>query len=371
MLICCSSHKQQSNCVQRLTQSEKPGLVFFVLNSCKVTSKPMTHKILGSLTATVLTTTLGVAVVSTVAVAQTQVSDANGSTESETANTSSASTQTVAASSVSNSITRIFPHLSGSSTAATLYVRNIPLVTFLGEEKQENNPSIHNFFTHQAIRQGEVPNVNQSEKDPVWRAAITAEQIEQLSIQDAAKITAAWDSDRKTYIIKAGDRELLTIDQKNILPDSTKDIDEDALQATNRLRRLVGGASPLKMSDIRSRPQAVQMAYATPAGVAATGNVIRQYRGMASWYGPGFHGRRTANGERFNQNAMTAAHRSLPFGTQVRVTNNNNGRSVVVRINDRGPFIRGRIIDLSRSAASNIGMLGSGVAPVTVEVLGN
>ena len=94
------------------------------------------------------------------------------------------------------------------------------------------------------------------------------------------------------------------------------------------------------------------------------------YSGQASWYGPGFHGRRTANGEVFNSNELTAAHRSLPFGTKVRVTNMNNGRSVVVRINDRGPFSGGRIIDLSAGAARSINMINSGVAPVRIEVLG-
>ena len=76
----------------------------------------------------------------------------------------------------------------------------------------------------------------------------------------------------------------------------------------------------------------------------------------ASWYGPGFHGRTTASGERFNQYAMTAAHRHLPFGTLVRVT--HKGRSVTVRINDRGPFIRGRGLDLSKGAARRIGCAG-------------
>ena len=99
-------------------------------------------------------------------------------------------------------------------------------------------------------------------------------------------------------------------------------------------------------------------------------HTTRTYTGKASWYGPGFHGRRTANGERFNQNAYTAAHRSLPFGTKVRVTNLNNGRSVTVRINDRGPFIRGRIIDLAAGAAKAIGLYSSGVAPVRIQVLG-
>jgi rare lipoprotein A len=91
--------------------------------------------------------------------------------------------------------------------------------------------------------------------------------------------------------------------------------------------------------------------------------------GIASFYGYGA-GSQTASGQRFNPNDMTAAHRTLPFGTKVRVTNKNNGKSVVVTINDRGPFIRGRIIDLSTAAAGVIGMKGAGVARVTVERLG-
>lgn len=98
--------------------------------------------------------------------------------------------------------------------------------------------------------------------------------------------------------------------------------------------------------------------------------IARTFGGQASWYGPGFHGRLTANGERYNQNAMTAAHRHLRFGTRVRVTNLNNGRSVVVRINDRGPYIKGRVIDVSAAAARSLGMIKSGVAPVKVTILG-
>ncbi len=81
--------------------------------------------------------------------------------------------------------------------------------------------------------------------------------------------------------------------------------------------------------------------------------------GIASWYGPGFHGRKTANGERFDMNALTAAHPKLPFGSWVRVRNLLNGRSVDVRINDRGPFIKRRIIDLSRAAARALGVSGT------------
>lgn len=91
--------------------------------------------------------------------------------------------------------------------------------------------------------------------------------------------------------------------------------------------------------------------------------------GVASWYGPGFHGRTTANGERYDMNAMTAAHKTLKFGTKVKVTNENNGKSVVVRINDRGPYIGARVIDLSKSAASAIDMIGPGTAEVSIEVL--
>ena len=91
--------------------------------------------------------------------------------------------------------------------------------------------------------------------------------------------------------------------------------------------------------------------------------------GVASYYGPGFHGRRTANGETFNQNAMTAAHRTLPFGTKLKVTNLNNGKSVIVRVNDRGPYSGGRILDLSVAAAKQIGSTQSGVARVTLEVV--
>ncbi|HEU4341594.1 MAG TPA: septal ring lytic transglycosylase RlpA family protein [Candidatus Binatia bacterium] len=91
--------------------------------------------------------------------------------------------------------------------------------------------------------------------------------------------------------------------------------------------------------------------------------------GMASWYGPGFHGKTTASGEVFNQEKFTAAHPSLPWGSTVKVTNLANGKSVEVRINDRGPFAKGRIIDVSRAAARALGMMGSGVATVEVEWL--
>src|SRR5438045_3086387 len=92
--------------------------------------------------------------------------------------------------------------------------------------------------------------------------------------------------------------------------------------------------------------------------------------GVASWYGPGFHGNRTANGEIYDQYELTAAHPSLPLGTRAMVTNLTNGRSVEVRINDRGPFVDRRVIDLSYAAARTIGMIGPGTARVRIDVLG-
>lgn len=91
--------------------------------------------------------------------------------------------------------------------------------------------------------------------------------------------------------------------------------------------------------------------------------------GNASYYGARFAGRRTANGEIFNPRKLTAAHRTLPFGSKVRVTNRRNGRSVVVRINDRGPFARGRVIDLSKAAAQRIGLVRAGHGPVELALL--
>lgn len=92
-------------------------------------------------------------------------------------------------------------------------------------------------------------------------------------------------------------------------------------------------------------------------------------QGKASWYGPGFDGKRTASGELFDQDELTAAHRRLPLGTLLKVTNVRNGRSVVVRVNDRGPYVGKRIIDLSKGAAKALGMLGRGTTQVRLEAM--
>ncbi|MBN1355204.1 septal ring lytic transglycosylase RlpA family protein [bacterium] len=112
--------------------------------------------------------------------------------------------------------------------------------------------------------------------------------------------------------------------------------------------------------------------------LAATGLIFCQctpripgesHTGTASWYGKEFHGRKTASGERFNMYDLTAAHRTLPFGTKVRVTNLDNNRSVVVTINDRGPFVKNRIIDLSYGAARKLGFVKQGLARVRIQLL--
>ena len=98
--------------------------------------------------------------------------------------------------------------------------------------------------------------------------------------------------------------------------------------------------------------------------------LISAGNGKASWYGPGFHGKITANGEKFNMNNFTAAHRKLKFGTFLKITNLSNNFSVIVRINDRGPYKHNRIIDLSKKAAKEIDMIKSGIADVKIEIVG-
>jgi rare lipoprotein A len=132
-----------------------------------------------------------------------------------------------------------------------------------------------------------------------------------------------------------------------------------AFTAANRLRQVLG-------ENTLSAKAYPQFTATNESAYQGTG---KRQSGVASWYGPGFHGRRTASGSRYNMYAMTAAHRTLPFGTMVRVTNNRNNKTCVVKITDRGPYVHGRIIDLSKSAAQAIGM--SGTAKVTLEIVKN
>lgn len=110
------------------------------------------------------------------------------------------------------------------------------------------------------------------------------------------------------------------------------------------------------------------LAFSSLAAVAG-GDAGFKQKGVASYYADRFHGRKTASGTRYNKQALTAAHKSLPLGTKVRVTNLKNGESVDVEINDRGPYVKGRVIDLSKEAARELRMVGSGVAQVRLEII--
>jgi rare lipoprotein A len=111
-------------------------------------------------------------------------------------------------------------------------------------------------------------------------------------------------------------------------------------------------------------PRHVSYPSPSPSHTAST---AYSKEGIASWYGPGFHGRKTASGERFNQRDLTCAHRTLPFGTRLKVTNLANGEILIVTVNDRGPFVKNRIVDLSREAARRLDILGTGTARVRLE----
>ena len=132
----------------------------------------------------------------------------------------------------------------------------------------------------------------------------------------------------------------------------------------------VGGETSLVVDNVQQ--QAVSPSQVTPpeqeqADSEPEKRLSQLGEGMASYYGAELAGNRTASGERFNPSALTAAHRTLPMGTKIRVTNKANGKSVVVRVNDRGPFAKNRIIDVSRGAAEKISMVRSGTARVTLE----
>jgi len=133
-----------------------------------------------------------------------------------------------------------------------------------------------------------------------------------------------------------------------------------ALLYSNRLRQALG-VTPMSDQDTKA-----YVANSSKPQYQGTGRTLT---GMASWYGGRFNGRRAADGSRFNMNAMTAAHKTLPFGTMVKVINQRNQKSCLVKITDRGPYAHGRIIDLSRGAATALGMLGSGVTRVSVEIV--
>jgi rare lipoprotein A len=280
-------------------------------------------------------------------------------------------------------IAKVHTYVNAGVQTATVYVRNIPVLNFtmpqgsatdgtkLGTQQRsiviQKSKAISG-ETSESIDGASSKNSDAAiSRDPTARASAIAAKVNQLHRMgvDAKKISVSWKSDKtEQYTVKADDDEIVVIDSQTLSPDTSKNLERDALQVTNRLRRLLGDASP--MSQVEGKPKnAIVSTTLIPSGT-----VLSSVQGMASWYGPGFDGNYTASGEVFNQNALTAAHPSLPMGTRVRVTNLDTGRVVLVRINDRGPYHGGRILDLSAGAARIIGVMDSGVAPIRLEVMG-
>lgn len=272
------------------------------------------------------------------------------------------------------SIARVQPHEINGRMAATVVVRNVPVLTFVGSTSA--SAPISNSEQYQQLN------------EPVMRATNLAAQINHLSLNhvDANLIKAVWEptstavksqSQSGRYVIKVQDQDLVEINSLTRLPDTISNPAKDALQATNRLRALLGNAAPLgeisgqKVSLPEDRVLA-RVSY-SPAGISfgiGNFNVLYSYAGLASWYSFQDNGHETASGEPYNEMDLTAAHKKLPFGTRVQVTNLRNNQSVVVRITDRGPYIAGREIDLSTAAAGAIGMIEHGVVPVQMDILG-
>ncbi|MGK7910833.1 MAG: septal ring lytic transglycosylase RlpA family protein [Synechococcus sp.] len=232
----------------------------------------------------------------------------------------------------------LYAHDLWGHEAATVYLEGLPLVTFTAA----NNPSAN----------------------PEDMAADLTERLNQLAQSepesyDIGLIAGA------NYAVTVDGTAVIEIDDTVQSTFRDRDRSATATSVANQMRRTLQGTSPIDASD------AVVVARASSdyTSSTVTGTVVGTQRGLASWYGPGFAGRLSANGEIFNPEHMTAAHKYLPFNTMVEVINLITGSSVVVRINDRGPFVGERIIDLSAAAARSIGLLQSGVGPVEIRIL--
>lgn len=202
-----------------------------------------------------------------------------------------------------------------------------------------------------------------AEMDAYSRAKSAANKLNSMLVVDARVADSIKPAlVEKNPIIEMGGATLLSVDAEtakaaNSTPNNM------AFSVANRLRHVLGEDALSATAYPQFNP-ANDVVETTATSYKNTG---RTQRGEASWYGPGFHGRRTASGTRYNMYAMTAAHRTLPFGTMVRVINHRNNKTCVVKITDRGPYAHGRIIDLSKGAAQAINM--SGTAKVTLEVV--
>jgi len=195
------------------------------------------------------------------------------------------------------------------------------------------------------------------------RAKIVTENINSIIKKGENPENIVPDFKNGSGIIRINDKVLFTIDS-NIAKEYGLEPSELAFIWVNNMRDSLGVARIVRdfklfTNSLKNTPEKFVQKY---------GDYMQT--GFASWYGGKFHGRSSADGSVFNKNKFTAAHKSLPFGTVVQVTNMYNGKKCIVKITDRGPFVKGRIIDLSKVAANEIGMLSSGVSKVKVEVLG-
>jgi hypothetical protein len=230
---------------------------------------------------------------------------------------------------------------------------------FSKEKKGEHTPvSIY-------IAEKEVLRITQPAGglSPEKRAKIVTENFNNLIQSGENPENIIPDVKNGSGIIRINDKVLFTVDS-NIAKEYGMTTSELAFIWVNNIRDSFGVPKIVKdfqlfTNSLKNTPEHFVKKY---------GNYIQT--GFASWYGGNFHGRNAADGNVFNKNQFTAAHKTLPFGTVVQVTNLYNGKKCIVKITDRGPFIQGRIIDLSKIAASEIGMVSSGVSRVKVEVLG-
>ncbi|MFQ3680123.1 MAG: septal ring lytic transglycosylase RlpA family protein, partial [Pseudanabaenaceae cyanobacterium] len=270
-----------------------------------------------------------------------------------------------------DSLTRVVPHTEDGRAAATVFLRGLPVVTYVG-------PVGENVATAGEVKVGQPSGRPKSEgtpgpetlpglrelANPAERAAIAAATLTELSRSGLAAdaVQAVWQDGR--FWIRLGDRAQFVLEEGVQLPNTTGDREQDALHMANLLRRLLGGAPPLMR--VANAPRR------SPSGLAGgplVGRPRRVFSGLASWYGPGLYGRPTATGRPLTRDSFHAAHPYLPLGTTVRITHAANGRSTVLRIEDRGPFHGNRLLDITEAAARALGMLSAGLATVRVEVL--
>lgn len=197
---------------------------------------------------------------------------------------------------------------------------------------------------------------------PEARAKILVHRLQQFISQNGNPKNIIPGKENSCNVGRAGKIILFTADDKNAesLGLSTSGL---SIHWVNKIREALGAPKIVRGNSFIASRGNISTAFATKY-------LGKQETGVASWYGGKFHGRKAADGSVFNKHEYTAAHKSYPFGTLVKVTNLNNNKICIVKITDRGPFVRGRIIDLSRAAAKEIGVLSAGVSKVKIEVIG-